>query len=60
LLGVVAQFLKQSGESQNQTELLLALLEDARDEQVRAAAIAERGRIASELHDVLARRTRAY
>ena len=54
LLGVVAQFLKQSRESQNQTELLLAQLEDARDEQARAAAIAERGRIASELHDVLA------
>ena len=54
LLGVVAQFLKQSRESQNQTEILLAQLEDARDEQARAAAIAERGRIASELHDVLA------
>ena len=55
LLGVVAQFLKQSRDRQNQTELLLAQLEDARDEQARAAAIAERGRIASELHDVLAR-----
>ena len=54
LLGVVAQFLKQSRVSQDQTELLLGRLEDARDEQARAAAIAERGRIASELHDVLA------
>jgi signal transduction histidine kinase len=54
LLGVVAQFVKQSRESQNQTELLLVQLEDARDEQARAAAIAERSRIASELHDVLA------
>ena len=54
LLGLVAQFLKQSRESQDETELLLAQLEDARDEQTRAAAIAERGRIASELHDVLA------
>jgi signal transduction histidine kinase len=54
LLGVVAQFLKQSRQSQDQTELLLAQLEDAREEQARAAAIAERGRIASELHDVLA------
>jgi signal transduction histidine kinase len=54
LLGVVAQFLKQSRESQTQTEILLAQLADARDEQARAAAIAERGRIASELHDVLA------
>jgi signal transduction histidine kinase len=54
LLGVVAQFLKQSREGQSQTEILLAQLADARDEQARAAAIAERGRIASELHDVLA------
>lgn len=54
LLGVVAQFLKRSRESQDQIEILLAQLEDARDEQTRAAAIAERSRIASELHDVLA------
>jgi signal transduction histidine kinase len=54
LLGVVALFLKRSRESQDRTELLLAELEDARDEQARAAALAERGRIASELHDVLA------
>ena len=46
LVGVVAQFLKQSRESQDRTEILLAQLEDARDEQARAAAIAERGRIA--------------
>jgi signal transduction histidine kinase len=32
----------------------MAELEDARDDQARAAAIAERGRIARELHDVLA------
>jgi signal transduction histidine kinase len=54
LLGVVAQFLKQSRESQDQTAILLAQLQDARDEQERAAAIAERGRIAGELHDLLA------
>ncbi len=54
LVGVIAQFLKQSRESQDRIEILLAELEDARDEQARAAAIAERGRIASELHDVLA------
>ena len=54
LLGAVALFLKRSRESQDQTELLFAQLEDARDEQTRAAAVAERGRIASELHDVLA------
>jgi signal transduction histidine kinase len=54
LLGMVAYFLKQARESQDRTEVLLAQLEDAREEQTRAAAIAERGRIASELHDVLA------
>jgi signal transduction histidine kinase len=54
LLGVMAYFMKQARESQDRTELLLAQLEDAREEQARAAAIAERGRIASELHDVLA------
>lgn len=54
LLGVVALFLRRSRESQDQTEMLLAQLEDARDEQARSAAIAERGRIAAELHDVLA------
>jgi signal transduction histidine kinase len=54
LLGVVAEFLKESRESQTRTEMLLAQLADARDEQARAAAFAERGRIASELHDVLA------
>jgi signal transduction histidine kinase len=54
LLGLVAHFMKQARESQERTEVLLAQLEDARDEQARAAAVAERGRIASELHDVLA------
>jgi signal transduction histidine kinase len=54
LLGLVAYFLKEARASQDRTELLLAQLEDAREEQTRAAAIAERGRIASELHDVLA------
>ena len=54
LLGLVAYFLKQSRASQDRTELLLAELEDAREEQTRAAAIAERSRIATELHDVLA------
>ena len=54
LLGLVAYFIKQARASQDTTELLLARLEDAREEQLRAAAISERGRIASELHDVLA------
>jgi signal transduction histidine kinase len=54
LLGLMAYFMKQARESQARTELLLAQLQDAREEQTRAAAIAERGRIAGELHDVLA------
>jgi signal transduction histidine kinase len=54
LLGVVAHFMRVTRESHDRTELLLAQLQDARDEQTRAAAIAERGRIATELHDVLA------
>jgi signal transduction histidine kinase len=54
LLGLVAYFMKQARASQDRTELLLAQLENAREEQTRAAAIAERSRIASELHDVLA------
>jgi signal transduction histidine kinase len=54
LLGLVGQFLKQARESQTRTEMLMAQLEDAREEQTQAAAIAERGRIAGELHDVLA------
>jgi signal transduction histidine kinase len=54
LLGLIAHFMRQARESQERAEVLLAQLEDARDEQARAAAVAERGRIASELHDVLA------
>jgi signal transduction histidine kinase len=54
LLGLVASFLKQGRAGQEHTELLLAQLEDARDDQLQAAGIAERSRIAGELHDVLA------
>ena len=54
LLALVAYFIKQARASQDTTELLLAQLEDGREEQLRAAAVTERGRIASELHDVLA------
>jgi signal transduction histidine kinase len=54
LLGVVAYLMRQSRESQAGTELLLAHLADARDAQAEAAVVAERGRIAAELHDVLA------
>ncbi len=54
LLGLVAYVVRASRAAQDRTELLLAELADARDEQTRAAALAERSRIASELHDVLA------
>jgi len=54
LLGMVAYFIKQARASQDTTELLLAELEDAREAQLHAAAVSERGRIAGELHDVLA------
>ena len=54
LLGLVAYFIRQAREGEERTEVLLARLEDAREEQLRAAAIEERGRIAGELHDVLA------
>jgi signal transduction histidine kinase len=54
LLGVAAAYIRQSRASQERAEILLAELEDARDEQLRAAAVAERSRIAAELHDVLA------
>ena len=54
LLGLVAYFIKQARASQDTAELLLAQLEDAREEQLQAAAVMERGRIAGELHDVLA------
>ena len=54
LLGLVAHFIQQARQSQATTELLLAQLEDAREQQLEAAALAERGRIAGELHDVLA------
>jgi signal transduction histidine kinase len=54
LLGLVAYVVRSARAAQDRTELLLAQLADARDEQARAAAVAERGRIAAELHDVLA------
>lgn len=54
LLAVTGRFIRRSRESQDQTELLMAQLQDARDGEAAAAALAERGRIAGELHDVLA------
>jgi signal transduction histidine kinase len=54
LLGLTGLFMRQSAASEERSELLLAELEDAREAQLEGAAIAERGRIAGELHDVLA------
>ena len=54
VLAVTAELIRRSRDSQARTELLLAELEDAREAETRAAADAERARIAGELHDVLA------
>ena len=54
LLAVTGQFIRRGRESQDRTELLMAQLQDAREAEAAAAALAERGRIAGELHDVLA------
>ena len=54
LLAVTGQFIRRGRQSQDRTELLLAELQDAREGEAAAAALAERSRIAGELHDVLA------
>jgi signal transduction histidine kinase len=54
LLAVTGQFIRRGRESQDRTELLMAQLQDAREAEAAAAALAERSRIAGELHDVLA------
>ena len=54
LLFVMAEFMRRANESAEQAERLLVALEEARDAQAHAAALAERGRIARDLHDVLA------
>jgi signal transduction histidine kinase len=54
LLAVIGQFIRRGRESQDRTELLMAQLQDAREAEAEAAALAERTRIAGELHDVLA------
>jgi signal transduction histidine kinase len=54
LLAVTGWFIRRGWESQDHTELLMAQLQDAREAEAAAAALAERGRIAGELHDVLA------
>jgi signal transduction histidine kinase len=54
VLGITGALLRRYRLSQEATELLLARLEDAHDDQARAAAAEERASIARELHDVLA------
>jgi signal transduction histidine kinase len=54
VLGITGALLRRYRLSQDATELLLAKLEDARDDQARAAAAEERASMARELHDVLA------
>ena len=54
VLGVTGGLLRRYRLSREATEMLLAELEDARDDQARAAAAEERASIARELHDVLA------
>jgi signal transduction histidine kinase len=54
VLGVTGGLLRRYRLSQDRTELLLAELQEARDDQARAAASQERESIARELHDVLA------
>jgi signal transduction histidine kinase len=54
LLAVTGQFIRRGREGQDRTELLMAQLQDAREAEEAAAALAERSRIAGELHDVLA------
>jgi signal transduction histidine kinase len=54
VLGVTGALLRRYRLSQEGAELLLAQLEQARDDQARAAAVEERASIARDLHDVLA------
>ena len=54
VLGVMAVCMSQAGRNSDRAELLLAQLEDARAAEAEAAALAERTRIAQDLHDVLA------
>lgn len=54
VLGVTGGLLHRYRVSQERTEVLLVELEEARDDQARAAAAEERASIARDLHDVLA------
>ena len=54
VLGITAVIMRQSAFNAERAELLLAQLEDAREAEAEAAALAERTRIAQDIHDVLA------
>ncbi|MEL3947289.1 sensor histidine kinase [Streptomyces sp. LNU-CPARS28] len=54
VLALMALSVRQAGDSEERAELLLAQLADAREAEAEAVALAERTRIAQELHDVLA------
>lgn len=54
VLAVMAVCMRQAGQNSDRAELLLAQLADAREAEAQAAALAERTRIAQDLHDVLA------
>lgn len=53
-VALMALLVRRSWEDQAAAERLTAQLQDAREEHAKAAALAERGRIARDLHDVLA------
>ncbi|MEV6126248.1 histidine kinase [Streptomyces violaceusniger] len=54
VLVLMAISMRQAGDNEERAELLLAQLEVAREAEAEAAALAERTRIAQDLHDVLA------
>ena len=54
VVALMAISIRQAGDNEVRAELLLAQLEDAREAEAEAAALAERTRIAQDLHDVLA------
>ncbi|MET9357447.1 histidine kinase [Streptomyces sp. NPDC006617] len=54
VLALMAHSLRQASDNEERAELLLAQLEDAREAEAEAVALAERTRIAQDLHDVLA------
>jgi len=54
VLAASAYLMRQATDNRDEIDRLLAELEDAREAELRSAAVEERGRIARELHDVLA------